>query len=215
MRPAWLGTAPGQTPANKGRTFPAEPLTRAEVELLLAQCSPRSSTGLRNRALLIVLWRSGLRISEALDLKPSDVDYTGGTVRVLRGKGRKARTVGLDAGGLAVLQRWHDRRRELGLRGGYLFCTLAGGRLSDRYVRILLARLATRAGIDKRVTPHQLRHTCAVELVNEGVPVNVISAWLGHASSGVTSRYLDHIQPTQVVEVAKRRIWTEPGVRGA
>jgi integrase len=60
------------------------------------------------------------------------------------------------------------------------------------------------------VTPHQLRHTCAVELVNEGVPVNVISAWLGHASSGVTSRYLDHIQPAQVVEVAKRRAWAEP-----
>ena len=50
----------------------------------------------------------------------------GGRVRLLRGKGRKARTVGLDAGGLAVLQRWHDRRRELGLRGGYLLCTLAG-----------------------------------------------------------------------------------------
>jgi site-specific recombinase XerD len=210
MRPDWLGSAPGQAPPNKGRTFPAEPLTRAEVERLLGRCSARSSTGLRNRALLVVLWRSGLRISEALGLKPSDVDATAGTVRVLRGKGRKARTVGLDAGGLAVVQRWADRRRDLGLRGGPLFCTLAGRRLSDRYVRLLLARLAKQAHVDKRVTPHQLRHTCAVELVSEGVPVNVISAWLGHASSGVTSRYLDHIRPAQVVEAARRRTWAAP-----
>jgi len=68
----------------------------------------------------------------------------------------------------------------------------------------------TGRGIDKRVTPHQLRHTCAVELVTEGVPVNVISAWLGYASSGVTSRYLDHIQPAQVIEAARRRTWSEP-----
>lgn len=124
--------------------------------------------------------------------------------------GGQARVVGLDAGAQAIVQRWHERRQALELRSGCLFCTLAGGRLNDRYVRILLARLGDRAGIDKRLTPHQLRHTCAVELVTEGVPVNVISAWLGHASSGVTSRYLDHIQPAQVVEAARRRTWSEP-----
>jgi len=149
-------------------------------------------------------------IAEALDLKPADVDYVAGTVRVLRGKGRKARVVGLDAGAQAIVQRWHERRQALALRSGFLFGTLAGGRLNDRYVRVLLAWLAERAGIDKRVTPHQLRHACAVELVTEGVPVNVISAWLGHASSGVTSRYLDHIQPAQVIEAGRRRTWTEP-----
>lgn len=90
VRPHWLGSKPGQAPANKGRSFPVEPLTRPEVERLLQQCSTRSATGVRNRALLTVLWRAGLRIAEALDLKPPDVDYTAGTVRVLRGKGRKA-----------------------------------------------------------------------------------------------------------------------------
>jgi site-specific recombinase XerC len=215
MSPYWLGSAPGQAPANKGRTFPAEPLTRAEVEGLLAQCSPRSSTGLRNRALLTVLWRSGLRITETLELKPSDVDYTGGTVRVLRGKGRKARTVGLDAGGLAVVQRWHDRRRELGLRGGYLLCTLAGGRLNDRYVRILLARLAERAGIEKTgdaapVAPLVRRR--ARDRGRAGQP------HLGLAGPRELRCHqpLPGPHPTaRVVEVAKRRIWTEPGVRGA
>lgn len=145
-RPHWLGSAPGQAPANKGRSFPVEPLTRPEVERLLQQCSTRSATGVRNRALLTVLWRAGLRIAEALDLKPSDVDYTAGTLRVLRGKGRKARVVGLDAGAQAIVQRWHARRQALERRSGCLFCTLAGGRLNGRYVRVVLARLADRAG---------------------------------------------------------------------
>jgi site-specific recombinase XerD len=141
-RPDWLGSRPGQPSASKGRTFPPEPLTRSEVEALLQQCSVRASTGVRNRALLMVLWRGGLRITEALDLKPADIDYDAGTVRILRGKGRKARTVGVDPGALAVVQRWHDRRRSLGLRRASLFCTIDGGRLNDRYVRALLARLA-------------------------------------------------------------------------
>lgn len=209
-QPEWLGSELGQAPANKGRKFPAEPLNRAEAEALLRQCSQVSTIGVRNRALLTVLYRGGLRISEALDLRPVDVDPDAGSVRVLHGKGRKARLVGIDPGAMAVILRWRDRRREIGFRSGPLFCTLAGARLSDRYVRPLVARLANKAGIEKRVTPHSLRHTFAVELVTEGTPVNVISAWMGHANSGITSRYLDHIQPAQVIEAARRRVWREP-----
>jgi site-specific recombinase XerD len=206
----WLGSSPGTPSPNRGRKFPAETLTRAEAEALLRQCSQASATGIRNRALLTLLWRCGLRISEALALKPSDIDPGAGTVRVLLGKGRKSRTAGIDDGALAVLQRWRDRRRSLGFRNGPLFCTLAGGPLSDRYVRILIARLANQAGIEKRVTPHTLRHTHASDLVAEGVPVNIISWQLGHANSGITSRYLDHIRPAQVIEAMRRREWKEP-----
>src|SRR5262245_66637494 len=74
------------------RRFPAEPLTLADVETLRAACSRRAPTGIRNRALLAVLFRSGLRISEALALYPKDLDPVGGSLRVLHGKGDKART---------------------------------------------------------------------------------------------------------------------------
>lgn len=205
-----LGSAPGQAPANKGRKFPAEPLTPAEANAIIGACSPRSQTGIRNRALLTVLYRCGLRIAEALALKVSDIDHERGTVRVLHGKGNRARTVGLDPGALAVVQRWTDARRTAGIRNGTLFCTLPGGPLSDKYVRALLARLAAVAGIEKRVHPHGLRHTHAVELVAEGVPVNVISRQLGHANSAVTARYLDHVAPADVVAAMQRRTWDVP-----
>lgn len=206
----WLGSSPGQAPANKDRSFPAEPLTRSEVEALINACSAKAPTGLRNRALLVVLWRAGLRIGEALALKVSDIDQERGTVRVLHGKGNKARTIGMDPGAMAVVARWVDVRRAAGIRNGTLFCTLDGGRLNDRYVRPLLARLAEKAGIEKRVTPHQLRHTHSVELVAEGVPVNVIQKQLGHADLRVTTRYLDHVAPGDVIAAMQRRQWEMP-----
>ena len=76
-----------RTPANKGRRFPAELLSPEEVLALLRACSSRARTGIRNRALIAVLYRGGLRISEALALRPKDVDQAAGTVTVLHGKG--------------------------------------------------------------------------------------------------------------------------------
>ena len=98
-----------------------------------------------------------------------------------------------------AIARWADTRKSLGLRNGPLFCTLDGGPLSDRYVRNLLHRLASGAGIEKRVTPHQLRHTFAVELEQAGTPVTTISKLLGHSSIAVTARYLDHLSNEQAV----------------
>jgi site-specific recombinase XerD len=209
-----LGSVPGQAPANKGRKFPAEPLTPAEADALIAACSAASRTGIRNRALLTVMYRGGLRIAEVLALKVSDIDPARGTIRVLHGKGNRARTVGLDSGAMAVVQRWIDARKAAGIRNGTLFCTLQGGKVSDKYVRALLGRLAAAVGIEKRVHPHGFRHTHAVELVAEGVPVNVISRQLGHANSSVTARYLDHVAPADVVAAMQRRTWQEPHEHG-
>lgn len=206
-----FGGVKGQAAANKGRTFPAEPLTVAEAEALLGACSATAPTGVRNRALIVLMWRGGLRIAEALALKVSDVDPDRGTVRVLRGKGSKPRTVGLDPGAMALVQRWIETRKARGIRNGTLICTLAGGEVYQQYVRILLQRLAAEVGIDKRVTPHGLRHTHAAELAHEGTPINVISRQLGHANSGVTARYIDHLAPGQVIDAMQRRTWTEPG----
>lgn len=202
----------GRTPANKGRTYPAEILTPDEVRKLILACSHRAPTGIRNRALIAVLWRSGLRLAEALALFPKDLDLQGGTVTVLRGKGAKRRTVGMDPGVADILNRWLDRRGPLGLTGRHpVFCTLDGAPLKSSYVRTLLPRLGRKVGIEKRVHPHGLRHTHAAELAAEGVPMNLVQAQLGHASLSTTDRYLRHIAPRELVEAIRKREWRGPG----
>ena len=155
---------------NKGKTYPPEVLTPDEVREILATCSRRAPTGVRDRALITVMYRCGLRVSEALDLRPSDIDMKRGIVHVRDGKGHKARSVGIGDGALAVIELWLITRRSLGLahNGTPLFCTLKGGPVSDDAVRNMLRRRAARAGIEKRVHPHALRHSYAFELAEKG-----------------------------------------------
>jgi len=183
-------------------------LSEAEAIALLKACSTRAPTGVRNRALIAVLWRCGLRISEALALELRDVDLDAGTVRVRHGKGDKSRTVGIDEQTAALLARWLDRRRQLspGARAP-IFCTLASRRLDTSYVRRLLPRLAAKAGIDRRVHAHGLRHTYAAELAREGTAINVIRDALGHTSLTVTDRYLRDVAPTHVIDTMRARRW--------
>ena len=114
----------------------------------------------------------------------------------------------MDPTAFAVIERWLDVRtkRRINSRAP-VFCTLAGKLLEAAYVRALLPRLARRAKINKRVHAHGLRHTGAAELRAEGVDIGVISKQLGHVSIATTSRYLDHIQPQQVIEVMRGREW--------
>jgi site-specific recombinase XerD len=176
--------------------------------MLLKATSTRGSSGLRNRALIVVLWRAGLRCSEALHLQPKDIDTEAGTVRVLHGKGDKARLVALDDEALAVLGRWMERRGTLGHNGRQpVFCTLKGGSLRSNYVRAMLARIGAKAGLEKRVHPHGLRHSFASGLAQEGVTIPVISSALGHASVATTAVYLGHISPRQVIDTLRARSW--------
>lgn len=202
------GYRAGQPPANAGQTLPPEVLTPEEVRALLQAPSPRAPTGIRNRALLAVLYRGGLRVSEALALERRDIDPAAGTLAVRHGKGDRARVVGLDAGAFALLDRWLDERKRRELRARPIFCTLDGRPLHASYVRALLPRLARKAGIEKRVHPHGLRHTCAAELAVEGVPVPLIQQQLGHASLHTTTVYLRHIAPVELIETMRRRTWT-------
>src|SRR5207248_3333790 len=102
----------------------------------------KAPTGIRNRAMLTLLYRSGLRVSELLALRPSDVDLAKRRLRLLDTKSGKAQTRGYHPGADDALARWLDTRARLGLRNGKLFCTLDGGPMSDDYVRALLRRLA-------------------------------------------------------------------------
>jgi site-specific recombinase XerD len=197
-----------KTSASTSRRRPPEVLSEVEAIALLKACSTRAPTGVRNRALIAVLWRCGLRVSEALSLELRDIDLDAGTVRVRHGKGDRSRTVGLDEQTTALLARWIDRRRKLspGARAP-IFCTLAGGRIDTSYVRRLLPRLARKAGIDRRVHAHGLRHTYASELAREGTAINVIRDALGHTSLAVTDRYLRDVAPTHVIDTMRARRW--------
>jgi site-specific recombinase XerD len=193
------------------RRFPPEVLTDAEVRALMAACSTTSASGIRNRALIALLYRSGLRLSEALDLYSKDVDFDRGAIRVLNGKGGKSRVSGIDPGALAILQRWIDVRANRGHDAPGcprpLFCTSSGERVTNAYIRRLLPVLGRRAGIDKRVHAHGLRHTHAAQLREEGMDIGVISKQLGHSAISTTAHYLDHIAPFAVVNAITGRTW--------
>jgi site-specific recombinase XerD len=192
----------------KGRTFPPEIYSREEMKQLITACSHRAPTGIRNRALIVIGYRAGLRITEALALRPKDVDTKNGVVRILKGKGKKARTVGLDPGACAIVDRWLDLRQQLGFNGRqHLLCTLKGEQLKPSYVRTLMPRLGQKAGIDKRVHFHGLRHTFAWELSEEGIPVAKIQKLLGHANLAITGQYLAHIAPHDLIDSIRQREW--------
>ena len=108
----------GRHPANAGQRYPAEILTPDEVRALIKACSNRAPTGIRNRALLVLLYRGGLRITEALRLHPKDLDRAAGTVTVLRGKGGKRRTIGLEPGRSQLSIGVSTRARSGGSAGG-------------------------------------------------------------------------------------------------
>ncbi len=189
----------GEVPAElaphptRGKLLPPEVLTEAEVRALIGACSTRGLTGHRNRALLAILWRTGVRISEALELRPHDVDFKNGTVRVRLGKGLKPRTTVLsDLDALPLVERWLKERGKLQSvgQGAPLLCTLKGTPTDTSYARHLLPRLARRAGLERRIHPHGLRHTHAADLALAGVPVVAIQQQMGHGSIATTADYL-------------------------
>ena len=161
----------------------------------------------RLRALIVIMWRSGLRISEALALAESDLDLDRGAVVVRHGKGNKRREVGMDEWGWQQLVPWLALRREMPV--GALLCIINGpnrGRpWTSSAARECLRTQAAQAGVRRRFAPHQLRHAHAVEMAREGVPLNVIQRQLGHANLGITSVYLQGIDTSEIVATVRAR----------
>ncbi len=190
----------GRVPRNKGRRYPPDPPSVEEIIAVMRACGSRPE-GVRLRALIVVLWRAGLRISEALALAESDLDRRRGAVLVRRGKGGKRREVGMDRWAWEQLDAWHELRA--GLPVGALFCVLRGatrGRpCAPAGIRAELHRAAAAAGVRRRFAPHQLRHAHAVEMSREGIPLLVIQRQLGHADLAVTSTYLRGIDNTEII----------------
>ena len=196
----------GRSPRNKGRRYPADP-PRVEEIVAVMRAAGTHGSGLRLRALVVVLWRAGLRVSEALALLESDLDPARGSILVRHGKGDKRREAGMDEWAWAQLGPWLELRRRYPV--GPLFCVISGrtaGRpWSSTAVREELRRLGLRAGVRRRFAPHQLRHAHAVEMAREGVPLNVIQRQLGHTNLGITSVYLQGIDNGEIIDVVRGR----------
>ena len=196
----------GRSPRNRGRRYPADPPTIEELVGILGACAP-TPTGRRLRALVVVLWRSGLRISEALELDERDLDPRTGAIVVRSGKGGRRRIVGMDPWGWVQIEPWLEERQQL--PRGPVFCVMqgstAGRRLAATSVRVALRKLAKEAGIRRRLAPHQFRHLHAIELVREGVPVHILQRQLGHANLAVTTVYLSSVAPEELLAVAQTR----------
>ena len=189
---AMPGHNAGHAPRNKGRVYRADPPTVDEIVAVMRQ-TPADRHGLRLRALIVVLWRGGLRIEEALSLIESDRDPRRGSIPVRRGKGNRRREAGMDAWASSDhLAPWLAARVDLPI--GALFCVIdeptRGRPWSATAARGELRRYAAAAGVRRRFAPHQLRHAHAVELAREGVPLPVIQRQLGHSYVSTTSVYL-------------------------
>jgi site-specific recombinase XerD len=200
------GDHAGRPPRNKGMRYPADPPSVEEIVAVMRHAAD-DRHGWRVRAMIIVLWRAGLRGQEALALAEPDLDPRRGSLLVRNGKGGRRREVGMDEWGWDQLRPWLDARVELPV--GLLFCIIDGatrGRpWSGAAVRSEFRRLAVRAGVRRRLAPHQLRHAHAVELAREGVPLNIIQRQLGHANLGTTSIYLQGIDPEEIITAVHAR----------
>ena len=208
---------PGAKPWNRGRTSPTELISPAEIAKLINQCGRASGMGLRNRAIIVTLWRAGLRVAELTALELKDIGTN--SIHVRHGKGNKRRYVAVDPSTIQVIQKYITTRNQIArylpnLRASpYVFCTRQGRKLSTGYIRNMLKLLATKAGIERRIHPHALRHAFAVELLYESVPLNMIQAQLGHSNLAVTSNYLAHVSPKDLNAAMQRRVL--PGAVGA
>jgi site-specific recombinase XerD len=196
----------GRSPHNKGLRYPPDPPTVEEI-IAVMRAAGDGHDGVRLRAVIVVLWRAGLRISEALALRESDLDRHRGAVLVRAGKGGKRREVGMDRWAWERLEAWLELR--LTLPVGALFCVLRGptrGRpCSPAGIRGQLRAAAESAGVRRRFAPHQLRHAHAVEMSREGIPLLVIQRQLGHADLGITSAYLRGIDNTEIIQTVHER----------
>jgi site-specific recombinase XerD len=170
-------------------------LARAEVDALLAAPDRGTWSGRRDHALLLLAVQTGLRLSELTSLQREDLSVGAGShVRVI-GKGRKERCTPLSKATRAVMTAWLCE--PLKATGQPLFPNAQGGRLSSHGVHYLLAKQVATASrtcpslASKRVTPHVLRHTTAMDLLQAGVEQALIALWLGHESIETTQKYLD------------------------
>lgn len=183
-------------------------LDTKEAEAILKLPNTGCPTGLRNRAILEVMYRAGLRLSEALKLTAADIRWDSGLLEIRHAKNDKDRTVPVDSETGAWLRAWLEKRPKGGGKGSRrFFCTLKARPLSGRYVEAMVKRLAVKALGEERgkvVTPHVLRHTYATTLLNGGFTIREVQELLGHSSVSTTQIYT-HVRPHDLAAKIQNR----------
>jgi len=190
---------------NRGRKFPPDPIRAEEFALMLEHCRPLRAgreaelSAARLRVLLVVLYRTGVRISEALTLYEHDLRASERAIVIRHGKGDKRRIVMVDEWGWREIQHWLTVRRDIppGALIPVVRGSLAGSEMTSPDVRRQLTALRKRTGLRRRIAPHQFRHGFAVEASREGIPLYSLQGQLGHARLDVAERYLRGIDPME------------------
>lgn len=210
---AMPGFHTGRAPVTKGRKFPPDPPRAIEVVELLEACKPwrerraAELSTLRLRALVIVLWRTGMRISEALNLEERDLDQEHLAITVREGNGGKRRMCAVDRWAWQEFGPWLAARQEITF--GAIFCVLsgptAGQPWSDSDARRQLREATKRAALRRRMNPHSFRHGFTVDARREGIDVDALQRQLGHARLDITQEYLRSILTTEVLEPISQR----------
>ena len=168
-----------------------EVLSTAEVDQLEASIDLSKWEGHRNRAIIEVLFSCGLRVSELVNLKLSDLYLDEEYVRVM-GKGSKERLVPISKRAIQELTFWFDDRCHMQIKPGeedYVFLNRRGAHLTRTMILIMIKRQAVEAGIQKTISPHTLRHSFATALLEGGADLRIIQALLGHENIGTTEIY--------------------------
>ncbi len=197
----------------EGLSFPKVPkslpkfLNQDEAKVLVESPEESRTLAVRDRAMLELLYSSGLRVSELTGLNIQDIDMENDLLRV-KGKGGKERVVPFGEKAKEALHKYLDKRKEL-LSGrglidtGALFLNYRGERLTARSVGRIIKRYRAKSGLSKEVSPHVLRHSFATHLLEGGADLRVIQELLGHSSLSTTQRYT-HISVDRLMEVYKR-----------
>lgn len=178
-----------------------EVLSTAEVDMIENSIDLSKPEGQRNKAIIEVLFSCGLRVSELVNLKLSNLYLDEGFIRVT-GKGNKERLVPISPKAVKELNLWFLDRNLMKIKPGeqdYVFLNRRGAHLTRTMILILLKRQAQEAGIQKTISPHTLRHSFATELLKGGADLRVIQVMLGHESIGTTEIYT-HIDTTTLRE---------------
>ena len=218
QREGWITVNPGKPlrSPKRGRTLPRF-LTGDEIARLLAAPRPGAPGGLRDRAILELMYSAGMRVRELVDLDESDLDLASGTVRV-RGKGRRERLGIVGSHARKALQAWLAARARArpttrpAVRPAAgatresrrpLFTNKLGGRLSVRGVARLLEKHLAAAGLARRASPHTLRHSFATHLLDAGADIRSVQELLGHKSL-VTTQVYTHVTTSRLLEAFER-----------
>jgi integrase/recombinase XerD len=188
-----------------GRKLP-EVLTAGEVEALFDRPNQGAPTGLRNLAMMTLMHRCGLRVAEVCGLHLRDVEWRERRIhlRAAVAKGGREAYVPFDGRTGELLERWVEVRRRYAAGRRHLFTTLHGGPVDRRYAWEMVRRYGRRAGLDRDVHPHLLRHTFATELLSEGFNVREVQQLLRHADIRTTVLYT-HISQSELGEKIRRR----------